>query len=319
MPKMNIGVIFTGGTISSVKDSNGVISPKNGLVSELDSFFYAHSRKHNFIFRSPFYALSENMTIGMINRIIETVYELSENSSGIIITHGTDTLAYSGAALSYALSGIGIPVIIVSSDYPLKDERALGIKNLENAVRFIKQKGGTGVFVAWGDNIHRASRLLAPIPYEARVRSILASVYGRFINGIFVKNSYFKESKDEIEAPAKLNESKNIAVFQPLINYKYPDITADAVLLLSYHSGTIDSNNPSLIHFCEKMQKNGTPIFLHGSYDGADYESKNAFATLGLKTLPIMSAPAAYMKLFALEPDKMSLSLGSDIIKEAVI
>jgi glutamyl-tRNA(Gln) amidotransferase subunit D len=51
--------------------------------------------------------------------------KIVEGSEGVVITHGTDTLGYSSAALSFALRGLPVPVIFVgsqrSSDRPSSD------------------------------------------------------------------------------------------------------------------------------------------------------------------------------------------------------
>jgi len=65
-----------------------------------------------------------------------------EHYDGIIITHGTDTLAYTAAALSFYFNAIKIPILLVSSDYPLDDSKANGLDNFMCAVEFIRQKCG---------------------------------------------------------------------------------------------------------------------------------------------------------------------------------
>ncbi len=71
---------------------------------------------------------------------------------GIIIGHGTDTMQYTAAALSFMLDGIDIPVVLTgaqrSSDRPSSDaaENLEAAVNLDAAVRFI-QKGVPGVYI----------------------------------------------------------------------------------------------------------------------------------------------------------------------------
>ena len=72
---------------------------------------------------------------------------------GIIVTHGTDTLPYSAAALSYALGNNCIPVCLVSSNYPIEDERANGVDNLHGAIRLIEAAYSETVGEYDGDEI----------------------------------------------------------------------------------------------------------------------------------------------------------------------
>ena len=77
------------------------------------------------------------------NKIIEKVN--SGNYDGIIISHGTDTMSYTAAALSFALQDLPIPVIMVgaqrSSDRPSSDASS----NLIASVIFATQLDYSGV------------------------------------------------------------------------------------------------------------------------------------------------------------------------------
>ena len=122
---------------------------------------------------------------------------MDEKYDGIIVTHGTDTLPYSAAALSYALGNDCIPVCIVSSNYPISDERANGIDNLHGAIRLMESGYTTGetgnddkdagihcgVFVSYRNHdgviyIHRASRLLETAAFQPlRDAAVFNGVY----------------------------------------------------------------------------------------------------------------------------------------------
>ena len=88
----------------------------------------------------PYRILSENMNAGYVNRLADCVRKVMarNDSEGIIITHGTDTLQYTAALLSYVFGTDCVPVLLVSSDFPLEDERANGMANFMRAVEFIK-------------------------------------------------------------------------------------------------------------------------------------------------------------------------------------
>jgi glutamyl-tRNA(Gln) amidotransferase subunit D len=91
---------------------------------------------------------------------------VTERFQGVVITMGTDTLGYAAAALSFALAGVPIPVIMVaaqrSSDRPSSDAAT----NLVGAVSVAARAGFSGVYVAMhlneSDNgiaIHRGTRV----------------------------------------------------------------------------------------------------------------------------------------------------------------
>ncbi len=102
--------------------------------------------------------LSENIRFDDYNVIAKEILEsLDENIVGVIISHGTDTLHYSTAALSFMLQKIKIPVVFVgsqrSSDRPSTDS----VLNLISAAKFISDQVSkaaplTGVFASMHSN-----------------------------------------------------------------------------------------------------------------------------------------------------------------------
>jgi glutamyl-tRNA(Gln) amidotransferase subunit D len=137
--KKNILLIHTGGTIASKVDyRTGAVSSKYS-PEELLSAFPELLDKVNFDVDMIGNLFSEDMRFAYINRILKSIEtNLKEKSyDGIIITHGTDTMHYTSAGLSYCLNNLKIPVILVgaqrSSDRPSSD----AFSNLNAAVDFI--------------------------------------------------------------------------------------------------------------------------------------------------------------------------------------
>ncbi|MGP8124385.1 MAG: Glu-tRNA(Gln) amidotransferase subunit GatD, partial [Nitrososphaerales archaeon] len=91
---------------------------------------------------------------------------VAEGYAGVVVTHGTDTLGYTAAALSFALQGVPFPVILVgaqrSSDRPSSD----ATQNLIGGVSVAAAAPFSGVYVAMhldesddGIALHRATRV----------------------------------------------------------------------------------------------------------------------------------------------------------------
>jgi glutamyl-tRNA(Gln) amidotransferase subunit D len=102
-----------------------------------------------------FNVLSENIRFQHYNRIAEEIIDIldKDNVAGIIISHGTDTLHYATAGLSFILQSIKVPVVLVgaqrSSDRPSTDSAI----NLICASKFIvdqigRQNSLTGIFAS---------------------------------------------------------------------------------------------------------------------------------------------------------------------------
>ena len=135
---MRILVVFTGGTIGSSKNGEWVTLDPNSKQDLISGYQQNHSKNVELISVSPFEMHSENLSPERLTRLIKFLCEEeSKGYDGIIVTHGTDTLQYSAAAASYCLKA-QIPVVFVSSAYPLENPLENGSDNFAAAVNFIK-------------------------------------------------------------------------------------------------------------------------------------------------------------------------------------
>ncbi len=143
-------LIHTGGTIASrVNYKTGGVSalfepeeiislfPELGQIARLDSRVVSNM-------------LSENVRFSHINKIVDTIKDsLKSKPKGIIVTHGTDTLHYVAAALSFLIEHPPVPIILVgsqrSSDRPSSDSKY----NLLSAANFALKSGAKGVFISF--------------------------------------------------------------------------------------------------------------------------------------------------------------------------
>lgn len=110
-----IGMIVTGGTISSKIDyaTGGVkwlMNPQEILAIAPKMFDVVRISR----IEKPFMLASENMTAKEWELLAEKAAELlnKPENKGVIITHGTDTLHYTAAALSFMLKNLNKPVVL---------------------------------------------------------------------------------------------------------------------------------------------------------------------------------------------------------------
>lgn len=167
----NILLILVGGTIctSLNEDGNLSVSKEAGILLK-ENFLASDSPYAGSVDIKPtknLYTLSENMTVKKWNTIISTYrkYVRNKKYDGIILAHGTDTLAYSAALFSMLLSSTDIPVFLVSANENLKSERTNGNANFRCAVECICRKISPNVYVPYKNLsdgkmfLHLASRL----------------------------------------------------------------------------------------------------------------------------------------------------------------
>lgn len=114
----NIGLIVTGGTIASKLDSKtgGVTALSD--VGEFAKFYPELFEKVNVVkIDAPFMKAGENVMSDDWKVLAESVGKMlkDKNVEGIVVTHGTDTLHYTSAALSFMLGRVGKPVVMAYS------------------------------------------------------------------------------------------------------------------------------------------------------------------------------------------------------------
>lgn len=312
---MKILVIFTGGTIgSSARD--GWISPDGQSKRELIGAYEASHACDDvrFVISEPYTILSENLTADNLNALTATVREAAkEDYDGIIITHGTDTLQYSAAALSLALEAPQIPILLVSSNYPLDDERANGHANFAAAIEFIRAQAGLGVFVSYRNEnrpvrFHRGSALLAHREADDSLCSLGGKYYAEMPDGEIVIKE--KEAPSDISVGEfKLNEFSELLVVDicPGERYKYDLRNYKAVILRPYHSGTLNTSSSAFEAFCFDTAEKGVPIFVVNVNKGDAYASSKEFERLGIKAIYDSAFAATYIRLW------IAVSRGEDL------
>lgn len=134
----SIGLIVTGGTIASKLD------PKTGAVKHLTNVnefrrFYPELFGMVNVKRLeiPFMLASESMTSEHWIKIAEVAEEMLNDSeiSGVIVTHGTDFLGYTAAALSFFLKNLNKPVVLTYAQRSIDRASSDANLNLRCAAR----------------------------------------------------------------------------------------------------------------------------------------------------------------------------------------
>ncbi len=90
-------------------------------------------------------------------RIQAAVRQRYDAYDGFVVVHGTDTMAYTASALSFALRGLGKPVVLTGSQVPLAALRSDARRNLVNAVELATMPIPE-VGIAFGDRLFRGNR-----------------------------------------------------------------------------------------------------------------------------------------------------------------
>jgi L-asparaginase len=143
-------LLATGGTIASVEGKEGLVP---GLTAdELLRHFQNASQSVDVTCHILMNRDSTNMQPEHWVQMAQEVAQNYEQYDGFVITHGTDTLAYTSAALSYMLRGLRKPVVITGSQVPISFKKTDAKKNVADALRFACEDVG-GVFVVFDGRV----------------------------------------------------------------------------------------------------------------------------------------------------------------------
>ena len=327
----NILLVFTGGTIGSTA-AEGTINTASAAPSKLLQQFQQHKDHQQIHFSTiqPLQMLSENLAPCVWQTLITAIEaQQPEQYDGIIITHGTDTLAYTAAALSFYFHAIKMPMLLVSSDYPLDDPRANGPGNFLCAVAFILQDCQSGVFIPYRNQqqttlVHSGTRLACSLQLSGDFFSVQGKSFMQFENqrfsllnpsekSISAKNrplpageEWVREIKETTIPRLKANFSERILMIKPYpgLNYAHFNLeNTDAVLHDLYHSGTACATaqwgeNNSLLEFIRRCTEQKIKVYLAPAIKSPDaYQSTRALIDQGAEMIWNMSIEAVYVKL----------------------
>ncbi len=313
----NILVVFTGGTIGCSVQA-GTINTSAQAGFQLIELFKQLPQPEPIQFHclQPLQLLSENLHPAVWTTLIQAIEQQNlADYDGIIVTHGTDTLAFTAAALSFYFNHLDKPLLLVSSNYPLTHPQANGVQNFVCAVEFIRQRIQNGVFVPYTNpaditQVHIGSRLASCLQLSGDFISVQSKSYLTFQNGVF---DYVTARIDlpgfKNLAGLKLNAlfSKRILLIKPYPGLDYSAFNladVDAVLHDLYHSGTACSvndwgENYNLANFIARCQQVNIHCYLAPALKTADvYASSQVLLEKQWVTvLWNMSLEAAYVKL----------------------
>lgn len=148
--KKRILIITTGGTLASshgreglvpVLDSNYIFSRIEGMAKEFD------------IETVDLFSLdSSNIQPEEWQILGDTIYKNLDNFDGIIIIHGTDTMAYTSSALSYMLQNISKPVVLTGSQLSILNPIADAEENCRLALN-MAASNVPGIFIAFNRKV----------------------------------------------------------------------------------------------------------------------------------------------------------------------
>jgi L-asparaginase len=139
-PESSVLIIYTGGTIGMEHDSSGslVALNFNEIVKRAPSLKRLEVMLTVISFPTPID--SSNMSIKEWQNLGFIIYENYQHYDGFVVLHGTDTMAFTAAALSFMLQGLNKPVIFTGAQLPISAIRSDARPNLVTALEIASAK-----------------------------------------------------------------------------------------------------------------------------------------------------------------------------------
>lgn len=310
-------IILTGGTICSVEDKTGerYADTKQAQYKIVSEFRGSSSpyKDISFDYLTPLNILSENMTVKTWNTLLDSLRTVPcrDTFKGIIMLHGTDTLAYTSSLLSIMMTHLDIPLILVSSQLPLSHEGTNGNANFRAAVELIMNGIEPNVYAVY--------------------RNSDGNIYAHF--GADLKqcanysDDFFSRSSHKIENPGNARwegrafETKNSFLYDittlhgrvlaivPYVGIDYDNYNLDkvsAVVHNTFHSESVcverskkqgEVTSLSIISFAKHCRQKGVDLFLAPcNADAYAYESTGDALESGALPISGTTFEMAYVK-----------------------
>jgi len=222
--KKNILLLTTGGTIASVPGGDGLEPHRSDVMDrELNQL----RTYYDITVRDVLCLDSSNICPREWQLIARHIFESRKGFDGIVVSHGTDTMAYTASALSFMLSNIDVPVVFTGSQLPLADMLSDGPDNLRTAFA-MAASGRPGVFLAFDRKVMLGCRA---VKVRASGFSAFESVNARYAGtvsnrGLVLDERVLPKATGEAKLLPELSENVFLMKLTPGLNPAVFDMLA---------------------------------------------------------------------------------------------
>lgn len=296
-------LLSTGGTIASRPGKDGLEPEITGeeLISELGDL----QGKFEIHVQQILNLDSSNIQAEEWRLMARTVYEQIGGYDGVVITHGTDTMAYSASMLSFMLRGLQKPVVFTGSQIPMENMLTDARNNLFCALAAV-EAGIPGVSVAFNRRIIRGCRAVkvSTMGFDA-----FESVNARYLGEIFADGLRVYDRREEAGALQLLDRVstdvfllKLIPGTNPLLFDHLQKIGYRGVVLETFGAGGMHFHRRDLLHKLRMLEAQGIVVVacsqcLYEPSDLTIYEVGRKMLETGVISAGDMTTEAAVTKL----------------------
>lgn len=257
-------LIATGGTIASHAKENGMIPEiaAEGLLKCVPEVFGFCQPSAIQIYNID----STNVTPEHWITLAETIRENYEKYDGFVVCHGTDTMSYTAAMISYMIQHSPKPIVFTGSQKPIDKEDTDGRINLRDSFLYAASDNASDVVIVFQGNVIAGTRAK-----KIRTKSFNAFASVDFPNLAVIREGriiqYITTKKQD--KPAfflSINPKVGLLTLTPGMKGEILDTYFrynDAVVLAGYGTGGIPENEYySFYEVIERWEKKGKTLIV---------------------------------------------------------
>lgn len=297
-------LVTTGGTITMLRGTSGSLQPckdSDKLIKKVPELDILAD-----IDILPLVNLdSSNLYPKVWLEIAKAIFKKIKEYDGFVVTHGTDTLCYTSAALSFLLQELNKPVVVTGAQVPLEEIGSDGRTNLINSVRVAISELAE-VAVVFGTQIIRGSRAKKTSVFDLQAfTSTKEHPLGQIGLSIKFNNTAKLRSRKKPLLRAFLNESVAMLRVYPGLKPELLSHLADSycgIVLEGYGAGNIPNESNSLIEPVKSAISRNVPVVVCtqcvvGSTEMELYQVGRAALEVGAIPAMDMTPETALVKL----------------------
>ena len=238
-------LLTTGGTIASTLGEKGLTPTLNGerllsLIGRVDC---------EITVKNILELDSSNIQPEEWQFIAESVFNMREGFDGIVITHGTDTMAYTASMLTFMLKNIDIPVVLTGSQLPIETPLSDAPENLRCALA-MAESGTPGVFLAFNRKIFLGCRSVKvrTTDFDAFESVNIPPIGTISSHGLVLDERFIKKPSGK---PELLNKLENRILLIKLIPGIDPYIFT-AIAIMGFKGIVIEAFGSGGLHFVRR-------------------------------------------------------------------
>ncbi len=304
----NILIIHTGGTFGMVPQKPAPTLAPGQVQERITKYVPELEQIANIDFRAVCNLDSANITPHHWQTLAKLIFENIARYDGFVIIHGTDSMVYTAAALSFMLRNLPKPVILTGSQRPLAEIRTDARMNLINAVELATHDiPEVGIF--FGTELFRGNRAvkISGIDYGAFI-SPNCSPLAEVGLEVRIKNHHLKPTGAFRLLPEISDEVLAIPFF-PGLQTAYLDWLKNsplrALVIQGLGMGNVATQEKSLVPLVRELTQAGKLIVItsqsrHGFVDLSRYENGKLIADAGAIGANDMTTEATIVKLMHL-------------------